>query len=268
VLLNYGERWGEGPPVIFLHGVGSVWRDWESILKRCDARAHLFALDLRGCGRSSRPPGAYRMAAFARDVIEFMSGRGCEPAVLVGHSLGALVALHVALECPHRIRALVLEDPPLYLAEFFDDWVATPYFSLARELALSGRSETEMAATFHEQLKVNRAEAEKLARSTAQIDPNLLEAFLDRSIFEGLDPKHMDAMLSRISCPALVLHGAFEKGSVLRRRDVDRARSLLAGAKFLPLSDLGHGLHTDAPEVFSKALNEFLDSLQDPCAQT
>lgn len=261
--IHYGEGPDRGLPVVFLHGVGSVWRDWEGVLQRCCVHAHPVAPDLRGCGKSSRTPGGYRFSEFARDVIELMQARMSDPAVLIGHSLGAAVAIRVAVDCPARTRALVLEDPPLYLAEFAQDWVASPYFPLARRLALSGRPETELAAVFRRELGVGRAEADKLARSTVHIDPELLDRFLDRTIYADFGPRQVDAMLERISCPVLVLHGEFDRGSVLRRIDVERAARLLAHAEFTRMPGLGHALHSEAPQLFSESVTRFLDFVRD-----
>lgn len=263
VAIHYGEGPDCGLPVVYLHGVGSVWRDWQDVMVRCAAHTHPMALDLRGCGKSSRTPGGYRFSEFARDVAEWVQDRLKEPAVLVGHSMGAAVALRAAVDCPDWVRALVLEDPPLYLAEFSESWVAAPYFPLARRLALSGLSEAEIAAVFRTELGVGRVEADKLARSTVHIDPELLDRFLDRTIYADFDPRQVDAMLERISCPVLVLHGEFDRGSVLRPKDVERAAGFLKNAEFTRMAGLGHALHSEAPQLFSESVTRFLDSVRD-----
>ena len=70
----------------------------------------MVALDLRGRGDSEKPPSGYGLATHAADAIRTLDHLGVERGVLVGHSMGAFVALHAALQYPDRIRALVLLD--------------------------------------------------------------------------------------------------------------------------------------------------------------
>ena len=76
-------------------------------------RWHLYAPDLRGFGLSGRAPGAYRVLDYAGDVIAFLRGVVRGPAAVVGHSLGAIVAIAVAADASDLVRAAVLEEPPL-----------------------------------------------------------------------------------------------------------------------------------------------------------
>ena len=105
-----------GPPVLLLHGVTRRWQDWLTVLPGLAPRWQAFALDLRGHGKSDRTPGAYRIADYVPDVVDFLRRGLDEPAIVIGHSLGANVAAAAAAEAPERVRALVLEDPPLEMA--------------------------------------------------------------------------------------------------------------------------------------------------------
>jgi pimeloyl-ACP methyl ester carboxylesterase len=263
ISINYAEGPALGPPVILLHGVGSVLQDWQAVIERIQERCHLFAPDLRGCGGSSWAPQNYRLSDFAGDVIDMVQDLVTGPAALVGHSLGAMVAIQAAVGFPSLIRALVLEDPPLYMTEFAEEWVAYPYFPLAHQLALSRSPEKIAAERFAKELGVGAREARKLARSTVSIDPALLERFLDRSFFDELDSEHMDRMLAQISCPVLLIHGEFDRGSALRGRDLERAARFFRKVDFLPMPGLGHALHSEAPQLFSESVIRFLDSIRD-----
>ena len=75
-----------------------------------------YALDLRGHGRSARTPGRYRLDDYVDDVDRLLQVIG-EPAVVVGHSLGAIVAASLAQDRHPLVAAVFLEDPPLYVVE-------------------------------------------------------------------------------------------------------------------------------------------------------
>ena len=62
---------GEGPPVLLLHGLGSSTRDWEYQTAVLSREYRVITMDVRGHGRSSRPPGPYSVAQFAQDAVLF-----------------------------------------------------------------------------------------------------------------------------------------------------------------------------------------------------
>ena len=112
--LHYVEGPDAGPPIVFMHGITARWQAWASVIPAFLEAWHVFAVDLRGSGESGWTPGEYGFAGPARDIAEFLRDVIPQPAVLVGHSWGAVTAAQVAADAPHAVRAIVLEDPPLY----------------------------------------------------------------------------------------------------------------------------------------------------------
>lgn len=105
----YGETVGSGPArVVALHGWARTHADFAGVLTGLDA----IALDLPGFGATPEPPGPWGSPEYATavaDVLRDLDG----PAVLVGHSLGGRVGVHVAAQHPELVRALVLTGAPL-----------------------------------------------------------------------------------------------------------------------------------------------------------
>lgn len=97
------------PPVVLLHGLGDDERDWQTVLSTLANRYRVYALDLRGHGRSAQP-GRYSFELMRDDVIGFLDAIGVERCVLIGHSMGAVVAILVADAGSHRLTHLILED--------------------------------------------------------------------------------------------------------------------------------------------------------------
>ena len=103
------EEWGEGVPVILLHGLTATNRYvvmGSRALQRAGCR--VLAYDARGHGQSAPPEvrSAYEYADLAGDLIALLDARGIERAVLAGASMGAHTALSVALSDPHRVAGL------------------------------------------------------------------------------------------------------------------------------------------------------------------
>ena len=99
---------GRGPAVILLHGLGGFAESWRHNLEPLAARATVYAIDLPGFGRSAKPRTLYRLSYFARAVHGFMEAMSIPQASLVGHSLGASVAVTYALTHPARVERLAL----------------------------------------------------------------------------------------------------------------------------------------------------------------
>src|SRR5437879_880800 len=86
VILNYAEGPPAGPPLVLLHGTGGRWQVWEYLLPQLTPHWQVYALDLRGHGKSGRVARQYRVVDYTRDVVAFIEHLS-EPAVLIGHSL-------------------------------------------------------------------------------------------------------------------------------------------------------------------------------------
>ena len=109
--IHYYEG-GSGAPVVLVHGLGSRAEDWANLMPQLkQAGFHVYAIDLLGYGRSSRPVSAsYSIPEEAQYVEDFLAQRGLEKVNLVGWSMGGWVSMRVALDQPERVGRLVLCD--------------------------------------------------------------------------------------------------------------------------------------------------------------
>ena len=104
-------RSGEGPdPLVCLHGITAQHRAFNAAARLLGPSRGLVGVDLRGRGDSDKPDSGYGLETHASDVIRVIDHLGLDDAVLLGHSMGAFVALKTALAYPDHVRALVLLD--------------------------------------------------------------------------------------------------------------------------------------------------------------
>lgn len=114
---------GDGPPLALLHGYPQTHAMWHRVAPRMAEAFTVVAPDLRGYGRSSKPPGGegsanYAKRAMARDIVEVMAALGHDRFHLAGHDRGGRVAYRLALDHPDRVRRLATLDIMPTLEQF------------------------------------------------------------------------------------------------------------------------------------------------------
>lgn len=101
---------GSGAPCVLLHGITANARVWDPVGRRLAERYHVVAVDQRGHGQSDAPASEYAAADFVADVRALIEDLGGEPAVVIGHSMGARNALATAARHPDLVAACVAID--------------------------------------------------------------------------------------------------------------------------------------------------------------
>lgn len=109
------DRTGAGPALVLIHGITESRRSWDPVVEALAASYEVLSVDLRGHGESD-PGDAYDPISMATDVAETVAAAGLQTPLVVGHSLGGVVAS--AFAAVARPRAVVNVDQPLRLADF------------------------------------------------------------------------------------------------------------------------------------------------------
>ncbi len=119
IRMNYVEAGDpSGPAVVLIPEQAGSWWSYEAAMKLLVDDFHVFAVDLRGQGRSTWTPGRYTLDNLGNDVERFIARVVDEPVVVAGSSSGALVATWLsAYATPGRIRGVIAEDPPFFASE-------------------------------------------------------------------------------------------------------------------------------------------------------
>jgi pimeloyl-ACP methyl ester carboxylesterase len=270
VAIHYAEGPPNGPPLVLLHGLARDWKSFSVLLPELSSRFHVFALDLRGHGKTSRVPGGYRIPGYAEDVSAFLKQVVPGDAAIFGHSLGAEVGMFAAANENSRVSALILGDPAIS-SESFTRSMYDPLFLQLHKLILRGRSQEEIARGigrielqvpgFNETLHIEELPGNtepvllEWARSAKLTDPETLSMMLDGSSFAGWDPAQL---LPKISCPTLLVQGNPELDALLTDDDVKFALQLLPNAKHVKFPLLGHALFMQQPKPVLQAITTFL----------
>lgn len=102
--------------ILLLHGIGTSWKTWEDVATQLPNGIRVIAVDLLGFGESPKPNWkTYRVKEQADSIVATLLGdRLFSPVIVVGHSLGSLVAVELARRYPLSVKSLVLCSPPFY----------------------------------------------------------------------------------------------------------------------------------------------------------
>ena len=255
--LNVAEGGHDGLPIVFLHGLTSFWREYGPLLHNLTQFGRVYAPDLRGHGQSGRGD-SYQPKDYERDIATFLQQHIRKPAVLVGHSLGALVAMRLAARHPKYVQSLVLLDPPLCIREVGPEampeinmWMTWVY-----EMASEKRPFSEIVSSCRQMMPDIEDEAtiEMLAQTIAALDPNTVTFFFEKQPQNGA----LEALIQAIQAPTLLLHGDWEMGAVVRDKDAALLQACLPAADVVKVANAGHMLHQEQPSFVWEHIEQFL----------
>ena len=253
VRLHYEER-GRGPNLLLLvHGYTACWRWLEPVLERLDpARYHAYALDLRGAGESDKPPSGYNIEQYAEDVFQFCNALGLRNLVYVGHSMGGLIGIQVALSHRELLRGLVLVDPAPA-----DHQELTPEQQRALDVVTSQITTNRDVALAWYQLALHRPLPQQLLDT-------LLEAGMSTSAAHARDSMRsilsntLGERLHGISTPALLIAG--DRDAIVPLQSMLATQRRIPGCGLHVFHRVGHSPPLEVPEDFMGVLNDFLEN--------
>lgn len=247
-LYDSGVGQDQDPTFLLIHGLGDEADSWRKVFPLLMGRGRVVALDLPGFGRSDHPRRAYTLNFFADTVAALLEGLNIRQAVLVGSSMGAAVALRVALRRADLVERLVLVDGPPVRGRLNKIQLMFLIPGQGEKLYNSFRTSQEAA---YESLQPYYANLEALPPEDRQF---LRERVWDRvwsddqrrayfSTFrwlalEGLLGQPSPAHLGQVKAPTLVVWG--EQDAVISLEAARTLQAWIPGAKLHLIPGCGH----------------------------
>lgn len=256
------------PPVLFLHGLMGHRRDWDVLVNRLGGPYRVLAVDQRGHGRSSWAP-SYRVSDMADDAIAVIEHLGVAPVPVVGHSMGAMVALVVAARRPDLVdRVVVVDIVPDSLTTDFGRQLPAMLEAMA---ASSYATVDDAVAEWQAGNPLARADLLRNYVTHALVagpDGRLrwrFDASGLRSFGSGVTPSELWAAVDGVACPGLVVRG--ERSPITTAEQVAEVARRLGDAEAVVIADGGHDLGVEQPEAVADAVLDFL-ARTEPTATT
>jgi pimeloyl-ACP methyl ester carboxylesterase len=290
--LSYVEGPNNGPVLVLLHAQMMDWFDYSRVLPELSKTYHIFDVDYHGHGKTTAPINSMNAVNIGADLATFLQTVVQEPAFITGNSSGGLLTAWLAANKPDLVRAVILEDPPLFSSEYprikttiayksfetshnfvqqeGDDfllyWLENSSQFIAANVGENALPALISAIGIYRKAHPGEpvelpipAMMSMLIRGISSYDPNFGDAFYSGGWNAGFD--HANA-LSKITCPALLVQANFEiradglLDGAMTQEDADHAMSLLKKGTYLKM-DASHVIHLDKPDEFIAIVQQF-----------
>lgn len=295
VTFNYAEGPDNGPPLLLLHAQTLDWYTYSKVLPELSTKFHVFAVDYPGHGKTLVPDD-YEFSAnqIGEDLGGLIENVIKEPAYVTGNSSGGLLTTWLASNKPNLVKAIVLEDPPLFSSEYPEikhtvaDKLFTSSYNAVQEGYDSDYLEYWMTNSkdffdnytgpFSQQIiefVVNSyrdanpgqpvsipflpATVQEMIRGMNYYNPNFGATFHEGTWNEGFD--HAEA-LQKIQVPTLLIHANFDTiedgilDGAMSQEQADRAVSLLKDSEYVRVN-AAHVTNLEVPEQFIQIVEDF-----------
>lgn len=256
---------GDGPTLLFIHGLLGSHRDWVHLVDRLNDRHRVLAPDLFGHGASAKPMGDYSLGAHAATLRDLLDRLDIDQVTLVGHSLGGGIAMQFCYLFPERVERLVLVSSgglgrsvsPLLRSATLPgaEWVLPVLASgwVRGKVEVIGRAAGRLG--WHAGSDMSQA----WQGFTSLADADSRRAFLatTRAVMDpgGQTVTAHDHLPMAVSVPTLVVWGTRDR--MIPTWHATTAQQAIPGSRVELFEGAGHFPHLDEPDRFADLLVEF-----------
>jgi len=257
------RKYGEGTPLVIVHGLYGASDNWVSIAKKLSEHFEVFLIDQRNHGRSPHSK-EHNYELMVQDLYDFLKRQEIEKAVLIGHSMGGKTVMHFAKEYPEKVDALIVLDiaPKTYVS-------VAKKASIHHYLILNSMRSIDFS-----KVRSRRDVDKQLAEN---LDNEALRMFLLKNIERDKDNRfswrlNVEALYNHIDeimdgelvanepitgFPVLFVRGA--DSNYILDNDFEKIKEIFPYAELKTIENAGHWLHAEQPELLLKAIGDFLD---------
>jgi len=243
---------GMGPALLFLNSLGTDLRIWDKLVPHFAGRYQIIRYDKRGHGLSDAPPGPYQLSDHTADLTGLLDQMGLGKAVLVGNSVGGMIALDFASRHPERVEALILCDTAAKIgtADYWHERITAVRSQGIAPLAEAILSRWFSPAFANQQPAAYRGYYNMLTRTPQEGYAATCEAIRDADLRE---------QVGQIQAPALVLCGAEDEATPPGL--VRELAEELGNGRFALIAHAGHIPSIEQPATMAARIDGFLQEL-------
>ena len=247
-MLNY-RRYGKGKPLVLLHGYAGGLGYWEPVITGLKHAFDVVALDLPGFAGSSGEPAPDTIAGYAASVVDLMDHLDIGRFSLLGFSMGGMIAQQAARDFRDRVDALVLYGSSALgdLPHRFEPWEAA--IERVRADGVEATTDKTSATWFVDGTDHPYYAACREAGRGANADSCV-------TVMRAMQGWRSVEWLAELKLPTLVVVGDLDKST--KPSDSIVLWEGISDAQLCVLPGCAHGAHMEKPELFNRAVGDFL----------
>ena len=249
----YYKEYGEGDPLVLIHGLGSSLESWEVQVPIYSEHFRVIVLDNRGSGRSEKPDYPYTMEQMADDAAGLLDFLGIEKAHFVGKSMGGMICQWLGIKYPERVNRLVMG-----CSSGHRDEVGNLLIKTARDIVdKAGPGAGWVFALFlgYRRKYIEENYDSLISRiQEVPVDPDAAAGYRNQSY--ACENHDVLAQLGKISAKTLVMYG--ERDIVTPPERSKKLVELIPNAVEKAFADVGHGFWRECQAEVDKAVLDFL----------
>jgi N-formylmaleamate deformylase len=258
VKLHYYRTGGNLPPMVLAHGFSDDGPCWTPVARALASRYDLTLVDFRGHGKSEAPEQGYNMVTMASELASLITGLELKSPVVLGHSMGAVIALTLAGLYPDLPKAILLEDPPPF-------WQPATGNGGGRDGSfhafIEGVKRKTQAELLAEVRAGNPTWSEEETSLWADSKQRLSTRILSLVSIGDVTPPAFPSLLQRITCPALLMRADPAHGVNLTDADVSALQAGVPHLKVVMIPDAGHSIRREQFAHYMDVVQTFLSGL-------
>ena len=233
----YFQKFGEGSPILYLHGWGSDGRIFQSVVARLPNYTN-YLVDFIGFGKSDKPPiEGWNVLDYAKDILRFLDDQNLQQVTIVGHSFGCRVAMVLASLYPNRVGKLLLVAPAGLRKPSFKRWCKVLKYKMHKFLCKMGV-------------------CQNVSVRYGSVDYNACENGL-KNTFVKVVNQDLTAFAKKIACPTLIVNGNNDTQTPLKH--AQNLQKLIKTSSLVEI-DGDHFAFFHNPQAFAQTIKLFEES--------
>ena len=233
----YFQKFGEGTPILYLHGWGCDGSIFQPVAEQLPSYAN-YLVDFVGFGKSDKPPiEGWMVLDYAKDVLQFLDEQNLQQVTIVGHSFGCRVAMVVASLHPNRVSKLLFVAPAGLRKPSFRRWCKVAKYKIYKFLCKMGL-------------------CQNLSAKFGSVDYNACEDCI-KNTFVKVVNQDLSAFAKKIVCPTLIINGNNDTQTPLKH--AKNLQKLIKSSSLVEI-DGGHFAFFCSPQAFANTIKLFEES--------
>lgn len=246
----YFENKIVGTPLLFIHGWLGSSLEWVYQLCYFNSREHIIILDLPGFGKSDKPKTKYSIEFFTKQILDFFKLLGYNEVILIGHSLGGMIAQYITIQNPKLVKKLILISTTAIISQSIKNKFKLFWLNLIFKLIYKNFLKNIIKQIIS--IKKENREFKRLYNNALKIPKSVV-----LSTFKNMISKfNLNEELSEIYQPTLILYGNEDK--IISKSMIKYLDDLIPTSKIYIIENSPHRVMVENHVKVNKIIDDFI----------